>query len=512
MYNLLSYKNLFKVKQISKTISNESLLTVAVKDGRVEGGYKPSLITVDDFKAAIGGGAIAGTYAELKALVDSNSLVEGGHYLLTDFRTRARLFDNTIPTYTFIEGAIEPLILTAASTNEFTGMALSTIYPEDEIVYQFDNIDVLAYIIDNFFPTDPGKAEDIINNENIVAYGADRGFITYRKDPRNRLSTNYDWREYKFKRFEHPTNTGVYSEWENNGGTEKQLLTFFNFKDPYLAVLANPDYQINDNTIGAVYRFGLLLANDVVLYADVDAPNYLQCFDNIINSGNRFSLCGKTMYQNYIDCDSFENNKLVPLTPGDANFYGNMIQGRTFRNNIFGQQVSNNLITGSNVTENTFGSPASQPTSSCNFSENIIHKAAFSNNVFNAQNMSGNDIIGGEITECTVEGPRFRNNEISGVIYLLNLTGFVTAGFERNTIEAQASMTSVTIDCPSTTGNFQYNRIQCRTLNLVNFGSSTTQHVRKFTYNKTLTTQIDGNNVLTYLDATGALTAVAITA
>ena len=510
MYNLINYRSLIDLKQILKKVSGDSLLTVAVKDKKYEGGYRPTAMSVSDLIASVGGGGVtAGTYAELKALADAGSLTEGGHYLLTDFRTRARLFDPEAPEV-FIEGSIEPLVITAASKTEFTGVAISTIYPEDEIIYEFNNIDIRAELTAKF---DAFMADNFINNNNFTAYGADRGFITYRKDPRNRLSAPYDWREYKFKRFENADKPGVYSEFYPNGGAEKQLLTFFNFKDPYAETLNNANYQINDTSIGAYINSntGYLVANNVVLYADVDAPESIQCFDNALNNANKFSLSGSTFYQNYIDADQFEENKCIPLAPGGTAFLGNLIQGLIVSNNTFGSQVTNNAIISSVVQSNTFGSPTAQPTSSCQFSENMLFKAFVTSNTFLAQSMMSNN-ISGEIQNCNVDGPRFRYNEISGVIYNLTLTGFVTAGFERNTIEAQATLNSVTIDCPSTSGNFQYNRIQCRNLGPIDFGSSTTQHVRKYTYNKTLTTQSNGTNVLTYLDAAGALTTVAVTA
>lgn len=509
MYNLLNYRNLINVREVLKKISSDSLVTLAVKDSRVEGGYRPSLISIEDFKASLGGGGVtAGTYAELKALADAGSLSEGSHYLLTDFRSRTRLFDEDNPEV-FIEGSIEPLILTAASKTEFTGMAISTIYPEDEIVYQFDNVDLRAELTAKF---DAFFANNTVERTNFVAYGADRGFISYRKDPRNRLSAHYDWREYKFKRFENPDIPGVYSEWSFNGEAEKQLLTFFNFKDPYAETVVNRDYQINDTSIGALYREGYLVANNVVLYADEDAPSNIQCFDNVINNADIFNLSGRVFYQNYIDADQFERNICVPLSPGGASFYGNFIQGRTVSANNFAGQVSNNAIIASNMTSNTFGSPTSQPTQFCNFSENQIIKSQFYNNTFKSQSFVRNMLSGADVLFCQVDGPRVNDNDIYGVIGNLTLTGFVTAAFTRNTIETQASLDSVVIDCPSTSANFQYNRIQCRDLGPINFGSSTTQHVRQFTYNKTLTTQSDGTDVLTYLDATGALTTVAVTA
>lgn len=486
-------------------------LELGLKDG----------VTFSVIKGGVGGAIIPGTYDEIKELAESDSLLVGNKYLITDFRTRYRLFDPDIDGDVFQEGSIEPLIVVAATTSEFTGMAISTVYPEDEIVYQFENIDILAELTTKFAngSQDPDIIADaqqiaanIVSDINFTAYGADRGYIEYRKDRRNRLAAHYDWREYKFKRFENPDIPGVYSEWNFNGEAEKQLLTFFNFKDPYAESLANQNYKIVDTSIGALYRDGYLVANNVVLYADVDAPSNIQCYDNVINNADIFNLSGRVFYQNYIDADQFERNICVPLSPGGAAFYSNFIQGRTVSANNFAGQVSNNAIIASNITSNTFGSPTSQPTQFCNFSENQIVKSNFQNNTFKSQSFVRNMLSGAEVLNCQVDGPRVNDNDVLGVIYDLTLTGFVTAAFARNTIETQASLNSVVIDCPNTSANFQYNRIQCRDLGPIDFGSSTTQHVRKFTYNKTLTTQADGTNIVTFIDATGAFTVAPVTA
>jgi len=77
--------------------------------------------------------ALEWTYAELKALKDTNSLVPWNWYKLTDYQTVNDAWYNVINT-----GNIEPLYLQAFSTNSFMVSAFSDIYPDDILEYDFD--------------------------------------------------------------------------------------------------------------------------------------------------------------------------------------------------------------------------------------------------------------------------------------------------------------------------------------------------------------------------------------
>lgn len=83
---------------------------------------------------------ISKTYAELKTLREASQLQPGQFYKITDFQTMWR--DQVDPT---ISGAtnltspvIEPLTILAISTNKFSTIAYSELYPSDIIYYDFE--------------------------------------------------------------------------------------------------------------------------------------------------------------------------------------------------------------------------------------------------------------------------------------------------------------------------------------------------------------------------------------
>ena len=80
---------------------------------------------------------ISDTYANIKLLVDSSSLVPESTYILTDYQTK-HLIPNSDPQEINI-GNIEPLTLIAATTNTFYIEAKSSLFPTDIIHYRFDD-------------------------------------------------------------------------------------------------------------------------------------------------------------------------------------------------------------------------------------------------------------------------------------------------------------------------------------------------------------------------------------
>ena len=129
--------------------------------------------------------AVNTTHSDLTLLKDNNSLSIGTKYLITDYTTK-----HQIPFTTDIhEDVVEPILLTATSNNEFSPSVYSTLYPND----------LLAYDIDNVLCEDGSTPR--------------KGFITRRIDTKNNIETPYDWRNVKFRRYSmsgmkfHPTST-----------------------------------------------------------------------------------------------------------------------------------------------------------------------------------------------------------------------------------------------------------------------------------------------------------------
>jgi len=67
------------------------------------------------------------TYAQLMSLIGANQLSTGSKYLITDYQT-VHTIPNTTDTNT---GTVEPLLVTAISTNELAPEAYSALFPDD---------------------------------------------------------------------------------------------------------------------------------------------------------------------------------------------------------------------------------------------------------------------------------------------------------------------------------------------------------------------------------------------
>lgn len=114
-------------------------------------------------------------YADLKILLDASGLTEGTSYLISDYKTTHEI-PNTTEIYE--ASTAESLIITANKINTFYEQAISTIYPQDEVWYDFtDNL-----------------AEDASTPRT--------GRITYRKDTQKDIECHYDWREVIFRRWQ----------------------------------------------------------------------------------------------------------------------------------------------------------------------------------------------------------------------------------------------------------------------------------------------------------------------
>ncbi len=137
---------------------------------------------------------ISKTYAELSVMVGASTLVPGQAYLITDFATK-----HIIPQ-TIVEniGVTEPIIITAETTTTFYCNAISTLFPQDIINYEF---------VDS------------------TTAGGDKGRIYFRKDTQKLVSTGYDWRNVKFRRWQYQqidyiVNVGIFTYNETvTGGT-----------------------------------------------------------------------------------------------------------------------------------------------------------------------------------------------------------------------------------------------------------------------------------------------------
>lgn len=119
---------------------------------------------------------ISKTYAELKALRESSSLVPGQYYKITDFQTK--WFNQATGSGLFLitSPVIEPLNVLAIATNKFSNMATSDLYPNDIIYYDFEEVYARGMLY---------------GYTSIVGF---KGWITRRNDMVRQIDIPYDWR------------------------------------------------------------------------------------------------------------------------------------------------------------------------------------------------------------------------------------------------------------------------------------------------------------------------------
>ena len=93
---------------------------------------------IDELSVIVKG--IPKTYAELGVLKTAGELIENAFYRITDFQTT-----HIIPlTATVNTGSIEELVIKAISVNSFSPEAFSPSNPNDIIMYDFDDNEMLA--------------------------------------------------------------------------------------------------------------------------------------------------------------------------------------------------------------------------------------------------------------------------------------------------------------------------------------------------------------------------------
>ena len=361
------------------------------------------------------------TYAELLALILSNTLEPGCFYLITDFQT-THIIPNTATLHV---GTIEPIIVQALTTNSIHQEASSTIFPADELFYE---------VVDS------------------TTSGGTKGRIYYRYDTIKDNTTWYDWRSVIFRRWESAPASGVFNVLTDNGGGFNDYYTYneiyigqpfgtapFCFSNELkeitdfgIGAFGAPSSKLNnfvfigatyrnifavdcyDNTIGISIGVGNVIIDNVVqiLFVNNTIGNNFtnnnikaQFNTNIIENNFGGNIIGVSFNTNIIG-DDFINNRI------EDNFQNNSPIGNMFRDNVIGNSFENNEI-GDSFTNNTVGD---------NFSGNFILDSFIQNQIGNIfqnngtttpiQNEFGNNIIADGFSENTVIGLQFRHNTI----------------------------------------------------------------------------------------------------
>lgn len=134
------------------------------------------------------------TYSELVSLISNSGLNPMLSYRIAEFETVHYMVDGNNSIITIGEnnvinhGVIEPLIVTAISTNEISSIAKSELYPYDVIHYDWN-------------PANWMKDASFGGSDGLSLVSGFKGVIYFRHDTINDVSMGYDFRNVKFRRW-----------------------------------------------------------------------------------------------------------------------------------------------------------------------------------------------------------------------------------------------------------------------------------------------------------------------
>ena len=133
-------------------------------------------------------------YADLATLITTSTLESGRQYRIIDYATAYNIFDGGTNTVIKAQlGTVEPLIVIATGKSTLAKEAYSELYPQDIIYYNplVNAVDRAAFI----------AAGDVgyIDGGDVVPNF--KGVIEFRHDTKQNVSTWYDFRNIKFRRW-----------------------------------------------------------------------------------------------------------------------------------------------------------------------------------------------------------------------------------------------------------------------------------------------------------------------
>ena len=446
------------------------------------------------------------TYAELTSLIDDESLIAGAKYLITDYQTV-----HTIPNTEDVNTAdVEPLVVTALSTNKLEPVAFSPAFPQDVIYY------------------------NVVNDETMVA-GCTKGYISRRVDTKQNNDFPFDFRNVKFRRWQIEVTTqdtdgndANYTkgqivkktgtnelyfklndetnkffidqsswcrfEWDNLNYVSPNDSEWFVVDDSFTLVIpcsslyqdyyffSSQSHYSSAYSNKAVSPLNNLITNSNTVVFGVNFSN------NSIGANFNYNSIGANFSNNSIG-DNFNNNSI------GANFYNNSI-GANFNYNSIGDNFNNNSI-GSYFNNNSIGANSYNISIGDNFNNNSIGDNFYSNSIganFNYNSIGANFIynsIGDNFYSNSI-GSYFNFNSIGANFY----SNSIGDNFYSNSIDANFSSNSIG-------DNFKNNSGTCSE---VEFADSThvyaTYHCQLFMNNLSAPKLIYLNDVvLTVVDA-----------
>jgi len=291
----------------------------------------------DSIEDAVENQLINITYADLISAITAKTLIPGARYLITDFRTTHYFSDGNTTLLDAINTATtEPLIVTATKIDDLNKLAISTVYPQDIIYYDWnpDNWKNDCSF-SNCLSAEPGE-------ETIIT--GFKGVIYYRKDTINNNTASFDFRGVKFRRWS-ILNAPAWSDAVTYAKND-----FVNYNN--ILYISSVDNNLNNIPTANSYKWVGL-----VDYVDENSK-YLAWYTDVTNTDGVFIY-------NHVKTDTYADfNVFDPLTSKDNYIYVNkttsnstilfnlvFLCGGIFNNTIKTNTISNKISSGTFVTE-----------------------------------------------------------------------------------------------------------------------------------------------------------------
>ena len=496
------------------------------------------------------------TYAQLVTKINASTLVAGTQYEINDFQVRHYLVDNNFGQDIAVQftGTLEPLVVTAISTNAISKEAYSPLFPNDIIHYDWNPEN---------WKWDMGYGDLTTDDANPTIIPNWKGVIHFRHTTINNNYAGYDIRNVKFRRYKQKAVV-----WDGvttfNLGDKVQYLGFI-----YTSIKGT---NLNNDPSASPELWVQIIDLSITEYINVDKTNNkgipsdpldFQDFLTFVPNGNTYEYGFKNnelapFRDDYLTYSSdattlpntvfFANSNglgaigvnvgnywnhntfvgtIVYCQIGDycnnntiGNNYNNNTIGSNYYNNIIGNDYGYNIIgtsyyyniIGNNYNYNTIGNDYSYNTIGNNYYYNTIGNNYNNNTIgnnYNYNTIGSNyyyNIIGNNYNNSTIGnsyyyntiGNNYNNNTI-GNSYYYNTIG---NNYNNNTIGNNYSYNLI-ID------NYQMNTVQDNASNLIDYTLAT--HVYQL-YNTTTfknstfvarLSYYDGSDVLTIVNPNG---------
>ena len=372
------------------------------------------------------------TYSELTALVAGSNLIPGRVYLLTDYMT---VYEQPVSGDTISSGVVEPLYITAASTNGLNNVCMSQLYPQDVVYYEITGDINNGYGTEGFTKGKIYRRIDTIYNNDI---GTDWRHVKYRRYRLNvineyTVSSSYVTGDVVF------SGSGIYIcvEDDPNSSTlsSKKWLRYLYDKGTYRSVgILNTTINLY-NSETAIISCAEGEYQDYLLFPIIDGNDYYSDGDIYNNFIATYNLFNNVVYSrfdnNYIDTNGFLSNNIGDAKRNHVNFtfsgnnigtfIGNTIDGSVSSTGFNSNHINDfqgcyinstfryNCIIG-NFRWNTIGRDFNGNTILDNWNNNNVGEYVQSNlitGIFNNVNISYNfldNIIRRPLTSCNFNG------------------------------------------------------------------------------------------------------------